>query len=214
MIELLKRSLNSKGYRVFMRPNELNIVGIRAASNVPNSFDDTICVFYHDGVNWQFHSYPATTDPGMQYLRQPINGAGTAILKAGQYENCYGIGLHRGLYTALVQVRPVVVIRDFNKDGMLDFRSGKEQSGMFGINIHRAEQTGITKRVAGYSAGCQVFANSADFHAFITLCLKQRAIYGNKFTYTLLEQADIPAAGAIATRAGGAATNLAAAPLP
>ncbi|NLR58838.1 hypothetical protein HGH93_12045 [Chitinophaga polysaccharea] len=208
MLETLKQSLSRKGYRVFSRPHELNIVGIRAVSNIPDAFDDSLCVFYHDGTSWQFHSYPATTDPGMHYLRQPINGAGTAILKAGQYENCYGVGLHRGLYTALVQIRPVTVIRDFNKDGVLDFRSGHEQTGMFGINIHRAEQSGITKRVAGYSAGCQVFANASDFNAFMTLCQQHRAVYGNKFTYTLIEQADLPAAGAMAARAGGPAAAL------
>lgn len=195
MIEQLKQSLLHKGYRVFTRPFELNIVGIRSNSNIPDAFDDTIHLFYTDATgSWQYHNYPATTDPGMQYLRQPVNNAGTAILKPGQYLDCYATGLHRGLYTALVQRMPVTVIRDFNKDDRLDFRSGREEKGMFGINIHRAQQSGITKYVSGHSAGCQVFANAADFNAFMALCNQHKKLYGNKFTYTLLGQADLPPA--------------------
>lgn len=194
MIEVLQQSLIAKGYRVFTRPYELNIVGIRAATHLPDAFDDVICLFYHDGTRWQLFSYPATTDPGMHYLKNPINEAGTAILRPGQYKDSYGIGLHRGLYTALVQLRPVTVIRDFNRDGKLDFSSGRQQTGMFGINIHRAEQNGSAKFVAGYSAGCQVFANAADFNAFMALCQQHKQRYGNRFTYTLLQHSDLPAA--------------------
>jgi len=201
MVEQLMQTLSEKGYRVYSRPFELNIIGIRAASNLPDAFDDHICLFYSDGIRWQFFQYQATTDPGMNYLVSPTNRAGTAILKPGQYENAYGIGLHRGLYSALVQIRPVAVIRDFNKDGKLDFVSGKEQTGLFGINIHRAEQNGTVKYVAAYSAGCQVFANATDFNTFMNLCRQHQQRYGNKFTYTLLQQTDLPVAGY--TRAGG-----------
>lgn len=191
MIEQLKNALSRRGYRILSRPFELNIVGVRANINVPNAFDDTIYVFFSTGSGWQLLNYPATTDPGMQYLKQPINNAGTAILKPGQYLDCYATGLHRGLYSALIQQKPVTVIRDFNKDGKLDFQSGTEQTGMFGINIHRAESAGTAKFVAGHSAGCQVFANAADFSAFMQLCIRHKKLYGNKFTYTLLEQSAI-----------------------
>lgn len=191
MIEQLKNALSQKGYKILSRPFELNIVGVRANTNIPNAFDDTIYVFFFNGSGWQLLNYPATTDPGMQYLKQPINNAGTAILKPGQYVDCYATGLHRNLYTALVQQKPVTVIRDFNRDGKLDFKSGSEQSGMFGINIHRAESAGTAKYVAGYSAGCQVFANAGDFSAFMQLCNRHKKMYGNKFTYTLLEQSEI-----------------------
>jgi len=201
MVEHLKQVLLAKGYRVFSRPFELNIIGIRADSNLPNAFDDLICLFYSDGTRWQLFQYPATTDPGMYYLTRPVNGSGTAILKPGQYANAYGIGLHRGLYTALVQISPVTVIRDFNKNDKLDFAGGKEQTGLFGINIHRAEQNGTAKYVAAYSAGCQVFANGTDFNAFMNQCRRHQQLYGNKFTYTLLQQTDLSDAGL--ARAGG-----------
>jgi len=194
MIELLKQILARQGYKVCSRPYELNIVGVRAATNIPDAFDDTIYVFWNNGTHWQLDNYPATTDPGMHYLKQPLNNIGTAILKPGQYVNSYAVGLHRGLYSALVQRAPVTVIRDFNKDGRLDFRSGKEENGMFGINIHRAAESGTTKFVSGHSAGCQVFANASDFAVFMQLCSQHKKLYGNKFTYTLLEQSSLPAA--------------------
>lgn len=194
MIDLLKRTLALHGYRTYTRPYELNIVGVRAATNIPNAFDDTIYVFYSNGTHWLLHNFTATTDPGMQYLQQPVNSTGTAILKPGQYVNAYATGLHRGLYNALVQRGPVTVIRDYNRDSKLDFHSGREQTGMFGINIHRAEQSGEAKYVAGYSAGCQVFADGSDFAAFMSLCVQHKKLFGNKFTYTLLDAADLPAA--------------------
>lgn len=188
MLEIIKQALVTKGYRVFQRPYELNIVGIRSSTNIPNAFDDSINLFFVDSAGaWQFMSFPATTDPGLPYLKNPINGNGAAILKAGQYIASYAIGLHRGLYMALVQRAPVTVIRDYNKDGKLDFSSGKEDKGLFGINIHRAQEKGNTKFVEGFSAGCQVFANFGDFQQFMQHCEAHKKLYGNIFTYTLLQ---------------------------
>ena len=42
-----------------------------------------------------------------------------------------------------------------------------------------------------YSAGCQVFADPKDFAKFIELCKKQSTLYGNSFTYTLLDEKDL-----------------------
>jgi hypothetical protein len=184
-------TLKQKGYTVYERPFELNIVGIRKNSNVSNSFDDSITAFYKNREgSWQWFSWPATTDPGTYWLKNPDAPKGTAILKSGQYRNAYVIGLHRSKYTALVQrgPNPVTVMRDYNRDNVLDFNAGKEQSGYFGINIHHASVNGTTKTVDRYSAGCQVFANSSDFNVFITLAQRHKALYGNQFTYTLIDE--------------------------
>jgi hypothetical protein len=85
----------------------------------------------------------------------------------------------------------IKVTRDFNKDNVLDFRTGREESGYFGINIHRATSSGTSSDVNNYSAGCQVFANSSDFAKFISLCQQHSNMYGNNFTYTLLEENDL-----------------------
>ena len=189
MLSSIQATLNERGYKTFVRPFELNIVGIRANSTVPNSFDDTINVFFKNpqGV-WVFLSYKATTDPGTYWLKNPMNPQGTAILKEGQYLGSHQIGLHRGKYTALVQRRNVTVMRDYDRNAVLDFLNGKPDTGLFGINIHHASSSGTTKTVDLHSAGCQVFANINDFNSFMKLCEVHKKLYGNDFSYTLIDQ--------------------------
>ncbi len=181
--------LQKKGYRIFLRPFELNIVGVRSDSTRPNTFDDTIYVFFNNSEGKLIeHRFQATTDPGTYWLKNPMNPQGTAILKEGQYINTYGLGLHRGKYMALVQKRPVTVLRDYDRNAVLDFLNGTPDTGLFGINIHRASETGTTKVVEHYSAGCQVFANATDYLLFMTLCERHKQLYGNQFTYTLIDE--------------------------
>lgn len=191
MAEKIIAALVKKGYRVFMRPFELNIIGIRSNDCTPDVFNDSINAIYKDDKGqWKSIRYPATTDPGLYWLKNPMNVSGTAILKAGQYRNSHIIGLHRNKYTALVQRGNVTVIRDATKDAKHDF-TGKEESGLFGINIHRAKPEGSTTVVEKHSAGCQVIANATDFNAFMTLCEKHSGLYGNSFSYTLLNELDL-----------------------
>ncbi|HEX9510593.1 MAG TPA: hypothetical protein VF939_08920 [Puia sp.] len=185
----IQAALAEKGYREFSRPFELNIVGVRADNTKPNLFDDSINVYYKTKEdNWQLHQFPATTDPGTYWLENPLNPQGTAILKAGQYIGSHMIGMHRNKYLALVQQRPVTVIRDYDRKAVLDFLNGKEDTGLFGINIHHALATGITRYVDKFSAGCQVFANVEDFNLFMHLCQRHKQLYGNDFTYTLIDE--------------------------
>lgn len=181
--------MTERGYKIYSRPFELNIVGIRANSTVPNSFADTLNIFYKNSSgDWQHHRCPATTDPGTFWLRNLMNPQGTAILKQGQYIGSHGIGMHRGKYLALTQKRPLTVIRDYDRDAILDFNNGKEQTGIFGINIHRASINGTTKFVEKHSAGCQVFANINDFNLMMQLAQRHKQLYGNDFTYTLIDE--------------------------
>lgn len=181
--------LKMKGYKIFDRPFELNIVGIRNNSTVSNRFDDRMVVFWKDsGNNWNERYYPITTDPGTYYLQHPINVDGTAILKEGQYIDSWQIGLHKGQYPALVQSKPITVIRDYDRTAVLDFANGKQATGMFGINMHHASATGSTGEVGKWSAGCQVFQNISDFTEFMALANRQKTLYGNAFTYTLIDQ--------------------------
>ena len=189
MLATIQATFAQKGFKIFSRPFELNITGIRSNSTTPNSFDDSIYVFYkNDEGNWVYHQFKATTDPGTFWLKNPLNPSGTAILKHGQYTGSHAIGLHRGKYLALVQRRPLTVLRDYDRNATLDFMNGKEDTGMFGINIHRASINGTTKVVDKYSAGCQVFASANDFALFMQLCERHKQFYGNQFTYTLIDE--------------------------
>jgi hypothetical protein len=188
VLEKLRALLKHNGYKVFTRPYELNIVGLRADSTTPNRFDDEIHVFYMvSPTDWNYHVFKATTDPGTYWLRNPMQPQGTGILEKGQYIDTYRLGKHRGQYEALVQNKPVTVIRDYDRDAQLDFNNGKRYTGFFGINIHRANAQGTTKTIDKYSAGCQVFENAEAFRAFISLCKRHVELYGNKFTYTLID---------------------------
>ena len=189
MISRIKSIFNQHDFVMYTEPYRLNIVGMRADTTVPNKFDDEIHAFYMTNAgNWNYHIYKATTDPGTFWLENPYTPEGTAILAQGQYINAYSIGMHRGLYPALVQVGIVSFIRDYNRDAILDFNNGQKVTGSgFGINIHRANSTGTTKTVDMNSAGCQVFQNADDFAEFMQLCYQHDKLYGNKFTYTLID---------------------------
>ena len=188
----LVRQLRRKDYIVYDDPYKLNIVGVRSNSTIPNKFDDIIYVFYRDNKGkWIGKAYPATTDTGTYWLKNPMHKDGSALLKEGQYKDVWNIGLHglKTAYTALRQrLGDVTVYRDYNRDSVLDFDNGKEMTGRFGINIHRANKVGTTSVVGKNSAGCQVFQNADDFNEFMQLAQKQKTLYGNKFTYTLIDE--------------------------
>jgi len=187
-------ALKSRDYEMFETDNlpyNLNIIGIRNNNSAPNSFDDYIVLIWKYKGEWNFKKYEATTDPGLYYLNHPLSPQGTAILKEGQYFHCFCIGLHQGKYKALVQFMPLTVLRDFNKDNYLGFASGKEETGLFGINIHRANLSGKTINVNQWSAGCQVFADSTQFNEFISLCEMAQKYWGKTFSYTLINFNDL-----------------------
>ena len=184
----VKSILRQKGFVLNTRPYELNIVGIRSRIVLSNRFDYEIHVFYKSKpLKWSYHIFKATTDPGTFWLKNPMQPQGTAILAQGQYVNAYQIGLHLGKYKALVQVAPVTIMRDYDRNAMLDFFNGRKDKGLFGINVHRAMSKGKTKFIDKYSAGCQVFQNASDFDYFMEMCEHHRSLYGNRFTYTLLD---------------------------
>lgn len=188
MILRILAILKNRRYRLYRQPYQLNIVGVRSASTVPNRFDDLLFVFFkNEKKRWKFLRYQITTDPGTYWLKNPMNVDGTAILKEGQYVGAYRLGLHRGQYKALVQNKPVTVFRDYDRNAILDFFNGSEYTGHYGINIHRASSTGVSKNVEKWSAGCQVFQDAGDFSFFMKLCEKHRLLYGNRFTYTLID---------------------------
>ncbi|WP_299187612.1 hypothetical protein [uncultured Aquimarina sp.] len=184
--------LRSKGYKIYREPYKLNIVGYRSRFIHSNRFDDEIHVFYtNDKGKWVYHMFKATTDPGQYWLDNPMHSQGTAFLKKGQYIDAYSLGLHRGIYQALIQKAPVSVIRNYERKGLFKwFESGFQDTGKFGINIHRARKQGTTKVIDDFSAGCLVFANANDFDRFLKLSNEHRKRYGNSFTVTLVDFRD------------------------
>jgi hypothetical protein len=184
---------NSQGYFFDKRPFKLNVVGVRNPKNTsPLRFDDEIAYFYYDNNgNLVGNVVRATTSPSIYYLENPINSSGAGILKQGQYKDAYSIGLHRGLYKALVQSKPVEVIRDADRNSIINFFA-PTQKGLFGINIHHASAGKNNESIIDRdSAGCQTFQNIDDFDEMMQMADKSRDMYGNTFTYTLIDQKEV-----------------------
>ena len=183
-----------KGYKYFTKGEyNLNIIGIRTNHNnqVTNKFDDYLIVIYKTATKENRQIYNITTEPGLYYMKNMMNSKGTAILVPGQYLGAWQIAKHRGKYDALCQRKPIKVYRDGNKDAIYDLEPEKVDTGIFGVNIHRSSQWSTVQDVDKYSAGCQVFNDFNQFISFMKLCKKQRDIYGNSFTYTLINEDDL-----------------------
>lgn len=187
------RAYQNKGYRIYNNESgfDLNIGGVRTDNRDPNKFDDFVFQFYRMYNQWIFNLFVATTDPGLYWLENPMNTKGTAILVPGQYKSAFRIGKHRNKYIALVQNVSLPVYRDNNKDRILDYDRMPIDVGWHGINIHRAGATRKSIQVDKWSAGCQVLADPLQYDFFISVCKKGAEVFGNSFTYTLLEEKDL-----------------------
>ena len=195
--EQIETAVKSKGYAWFENGDyNLNIVGIRnsaTGTEVTNKFDDKITLSFKCDGQWEFYIYDCTTDPGRYWVENIMRKEGVAVLKEGQYRGSHIIRLHQGRYEALGQDRNVTVYRDNNKDGTYDFSEENVHEGIYGINIHRATKYAGKKstQIDKWSAGCQVIAANDDWTAFMKIMRAARAIWGNSFTYTLIESKDI-----------------------
>jgi len=177
--------ISYKRLQILKRLRDLNIpeqdfmlVGIRSKEDKPNVFDDVIYIITPDICT----PVVATTNPGSDWLLDFMNPKGTAVLKPDM-QYLYKLGEHKG-YEALVQALPVTVYRDTNKDLKSD-ETGKEETGWFAINIHRANKWAISKYIGKWSAGCQVVADPKDFEFLLQKCKQSKR---TTFPYILLRE--------------------------
>jgi len=196
--EQIEKAVKTKGYTWFEdasnKTYDVNIVGVRnnhpsIADKVTNVFDDWLTISFKDeSGKWQFYCWNATTDPGKKGVQEFHNKKGVARLVPNQYRGVWKVDKHQGKYDALCQrLGNVTVWRDANKD--LIFEEKVTDTGIFGINIHKAGQD--SQWVENWSEGCQVFKRVKDFDVFMSICKKAAKIHGNKFSYTLIESTDI-----------------------
>lgn len=196
--EQVQLAVENHAYKYFTQGRyNLNIVGVRNSDTegkVTNKFDDLMTVSWKDNdLTWHYKEYSCTTDPGDDWVENVLNDKGVAILKPGQYRSSHKIGKHQGKYEALRQQKAVTVYRDNNRDDNYDLDESKTDTGIFGINIHRATRhAGKTSTyVDKWSAGCQVIASNDDWHEFMDICNKAKDEWSNNFTYTLITSNDI-----------------------
>ena len=192
----IKSYFAAKDYKFFDTPDKklnLNIIGVRRDNQGSNTFDDFLLVMYREEELMVSHRWQATTDPGKYWLVNPMNPKGTAVLVPGQYRSTWQLGKHQGRYEALVQRKPVKVYRDNNKDEVINYNNITTlvDEGYFGINIHRSNPYDQSYVINKWSAGCQVFKKIEDYNKFMELCKDSAKIYGNSFTYTLIDEKDL-----------------------
>jgi len=191
--EQIEKAVKSQGYVWFdgAKDYDVNIVGVRNArpgQKVTNLFDDKLTLSYKVGGEWFYHEWDATTEPGKKGVMQFHNSGGVARLVPDQYRGVYKVSMHQGKYQALCQrLGDVTVWRDKNRD--MDFDEIIRDTGMFGINIHKAGT--VSNFVENWSEGCQVFKRTKDFLDFMVLINRAKEIHGNHFTYTLIISSDI-----------------------
>lgn len=192
----IKSYFIAKDYKFFDTLDKklnINIIGVRRDNQGSNTFDDFLLVMYREEELMINNRYQITTDPGKYWLLNPMNPKGTAILVPGQYRSTWQLGKHQSKYEALVQRKPVKVYRDNSKDEIIDYNNINTMvdEGYFGINIHRSNPYDQSYVINKWSAGCQVFKKVDDYKEFMKLCNDSAKIYGNSFTYTLIEEKDL-----------------------
>lgn len=187
----VKDAVQKKGYPFFVEPYKCNLIGIRSANKTINEWDDTFVMIYHDeeGVPVVIENNHFTTDPGTYYMQKKLlNPKGCAILKEGHHKDIWSHGLHMNKYKAFVQTGKCTVYRDRDMDAELDLDPATQDTGYFGINCHHGYNT---KNVNNNSAGCQVFQYEEDLKNILALSKEHINRYGNKFSYTLLNEGDL-----------------------
>ena len=149
--------------RKWVMPKD-GLVWIRTDKTLTNTFDDFVAVYSKGNC---VMALPCSTTAGDYYVFNPLTVGGitgTAIAAEQQI-----IGSHQFVTASnwkflwlnapyFMQVRPITIYRDGNKDRVLD--KGVTQFGLFGINLHRG---GLAASINGWSAGCLVVVDSLWF---------------------------------------------------
>ena len=65
-----------------------------------------------------------------------------------------------------------------------------QDSGMYGINIHRCNAHRPSTVIGKWSAGCRVLQDPAHFSFLLDLCELSAARFSNSYNDTLLEEND------------------------
>ncbi|MBD2491050.1 peptidoglycan-binding protein [Aulosira sp. FACHB-615] len=175
----------AQNYQVFTAPKEYNIVYVEGIdgdwnlnSDTPNAFNDRrIVIEVVNGTPKIVDHWQATTEPGRHYTVNPMNSAGAARIKFGQYK-AWAVGLHGNAerHEALVQVAPLTVHRDFNKDFK---RTGdKTDTGLFYINQHWGYDA-PSNDIRNASAGCLVGRMRQGHREFMSIIKQDRRYVAN-----------------------------------
>lgn len=181
-LETVLAEIEAKGYQMI---DTAHIIGFRTPRyqrKCCNKFVDYIAVIVDGKL---YGPWKATTRPGLYYTVNPMNGKDTCSIYPSQYINCFQTGIYK-TYTAIRQIMPIKYYVDDNKDAYHDDSEKKTQIAMRCTHIHKAGRASLL--VDRWSAGCQVFANEADFNTFMKIVNKKGSgVNKDVYTYTLFD---------------------------
>ena len=181
MLKRLKGFLQRRGFELYTKPMQLNIVGLR---NKDKSKSDELHVFYKiNARNWNYHVYELISDTAKVWKGKPSKTP--VLLLEGQYKEAYRIGKRDGKTDALLQVKPVEVVHNYDRDALFNNTTTGEQ--VSGIDIICSTYTNDTLTISKAEEGCQVILGKENFDELMKLCAMQSQLYGNSFTYTLID---------------------------
>lgn len=152
--------LESKGKtidQILPKPNKnkplFGFIAIRTSKKFTDGYDDFL--LYINGYDL-IEVFACTTKAGIYYVYNPITYGGltgTAVLAPGEYLDTWECHwTYRVGYKSmeLLQVKPVIIGRDGNRNDTIDYSNMQE--GYFGINIH--EGGTFLSKILRWSAGC------------------------------------------------------------
>lgn len=197
------RYMRRKNFWFARLPRYINIVYVEGINqngtlndDRPNAFNDRrIVIGVEGGVPVERCNFEGTTEPGRHFTVNPMNRLGAARIAFGQYKS-WRVGVHNATrpsrHEALVQVGPVRVHRDLNRDFV---RTGDAvfEGSNFGINQHQGFDTPVNN-IGVASAGCLVGRLNAQHRAFMTIVKTDprfRATQGYRFLTTVIAGDDL-----------------------
>jgi hypothetical protein len=199
----LVAALTRNGW-VCRHPEAVNVVYVEGIDvdgneneNAPNEFNDARFVLRinRGGSPVIENAWEATTEPGKFFTVGPeTHPDGAARIAFGQYK-AWSVGIHRRgtktAHEALVQVAPIDIFRDKNRDFKRD--GDTSVHGIFGINQHSGLDVPKSD-IRRASAGCLVGRTVAGHRAFMALCKSDPRFLssnGYRFMTAVLPAAEI-----------------------
>jgi hypothetical protein len=192
--------MKDKGYKLYDKPYELNILAFRNKEKVyiqklgikkslpapvSNKFDDELHLFFKNENNaWEHFEYAITTVPGF-VPGQNVLPKNVPILRLGQYVEQLSMTDFGGDPNHKCLSFDTCAIHKNTSLDSYDYESPTEL-GNFPLSIHRTTDPAQSEFVFNYSEGSQVFKSVIQYESFIKVCQKQVEIAKKeKFTYTL-----------------------------
>lgn len=190
-LEQIKKTMIAEGMKVFTKPFDMTLGGIRTKDNASGKFNDWHFMMAHDDEGNLFGIVEqGTTDAGLYYRTNPMHPEGTAIIQHGvQHRGAYTYmekGGHRG-QEAFRQTGKMKYWRDANRDIYLDF-DGPEDYANFATNGHDMGTVG--DNVHNWSAGCWGAIQKIMDKFYALARLQVLMGHGDKFSYALMHEND------------------------